>query len=138
MEKNPDILSKIAHRDGITVPDGYLDSLADRIGPRLPVAEVAPAPRGLWVTLRPYIYMAAMFAGVWCMLKMFTIMAGHTDLGSMDSNPVLAEAFANDEFMLEYVYDDISQWDILDEMMEDGSIDDAPFILDQETNTKLP
>lgn len=141
MEKNPDILSKIARHDGITVPDAYFDSLADRIGRRLPApADGAPAPRrSLWTAIRPYVYMAAMFAGVWCMLKMFTIMAGNTDLSAMDSNPVLAEAFANDDFMLDYVYDDISQWDLIDEMMEDGSIDDAPFISpDPDSNIQLP
>lgn len=65
-------------------------------------------------------------------------MAGHADLGSMDSNPVLAEAFANDDFMLDYVYDDISEWDILDEMMEDGSIEEAPFLNEPENDTRLP
>ena len=140
MKKQTTILSRIERRDGITVPDGYFDALAERIGRRLPDRNMAEAPasRGLWASIRPYIYMAAMFAGVWCMLKMFTIMAGHADLGSMDSNPVLAEAFANDDFMLDYVYDDISEWDILDEMMEDGSIEEAPFLNEPENDTRLP
>ena len=55
------------------------------------------------------------------MLKMFTIMSGTADGNAIvDSNPVLAEAFGSDEFFNEFVIDDINQWDLVDEMIDDG------------------
>ena len=42
-------------------------------------------------------------------------------------NPVLANALADEDFVMDYVYDDVNSWDIVDEMVDDGSIDDAGF-----------
>lgn len=67
--------------------------------------------------------MAAMFAGVWLMLQLFTMLSGTGRLQPMDSNPVLAEALDNDAFLEQFVYDDIDSWDVVDEMVEDGSLD---------------
>lgn len=128
MKQETDILKQINRRDGMTVPEDYFAGFAERMARELPDRQSAASPspstrRSLWATVRPYVYMAAMFAGVWCMLKMFTIMSGPSDLRPMDSNPVLAEAFSNEAFFNDYVSSDISQWDVLDEMMEDGSLD---------------
>ncbi len=38
----------------------------------------------------------------------------------IDRNPVLAEAISNDTFISDYIIDDLNQWDIMDEMIEDG------------------
>ena len=73
--------------------------------------------------------MAAMFAGVWLMLQLFTMLTGTGRLQPMDSNPVLAEALDNDAFLEQFVYDDFDSWDIVDEMVEDGSLDaDFEFV----------
>ena len=64
--------------------------------------------------------MAAMFAGVWCMMKMFSMTGnGTTDL-SFDHNPVLTAALSNDEFVNEIVVDDYSEEQILEDMYADG------------------
>lgn len=126
MKEDKDILKTIGRRDGMTVPDGYFADFAKRMAAELPerpelaAMGVAAAPRTLWGRIRPYVYMAAMFAGVWCMLKMFTSVTGPQQLTPMESNPVMADAFGNDEFMNTYVYDEVSDRDIMDEMMEDG------------------
>ena len=86
------------------------------------VAE-AERPRTLWQKVRPYVYMAAMFAGVWCMLQIFTTLSAGHSLMPMSDNPVLAKALSSDEFMKDYIYDDLNSWEILDEMMEDGALD---------------
>ncbi len=125
MKDDKDILTRLAHRDGMTVPPGYFEHLTERIASSLParpeLAEMAGPVRHrtLWQRVRPYVYMAAMFMGVWCMLKMFSLMSSPVAT-PLESNPVMAEAFSNDTFMNEYVIDDLSQWDIYDEMMEDG------------------
>ena len=67
--------------------------------------------------------MAAMFAGVWLMLQLFTMITGTNKLQPMDTNPVLAEALGNDIFVDHYVYDDIDSWDLVDEIVDDGDLD---------------
>lgn len=131
MTKDKDILTRLNHKDGMTVPEGYFDDFTRRMMAQLPdrpeLTQPASAtlPRTWWQRVRPYVYMAAMFAGVWCMLKMFTLMSSD-GRQPLETNPIMAEAFGNDTFVNEYVIDDISQWDIYDEMMEDG-IDAAAF-----------
>lgn len=125
---------------GLDVPDGYFESFTARITAGLPERpelehpddiEAETAPRTFWQTVRPYVYMAAMFAGVWLMLQLFTTLTGTGRLQPMDSNPILAEALDNDAFLEQFVYDDIDSWDIVDEMVEDGSLDaDFHFEMD--------
>lgn len=122
MKQDNDILSRAGKRTGMTVPEGYFEDftrrMADSLPPReTPVLEFKPS---LWQRVRPYVYMAAMFAGVWCMLHMFGLMRAGTDL-SIDNNPVLAKAVTNDSFMEEYFpVDDVNDYDLLQEMYESG------------------
>lgn len=128
MKQQSDILEKINRKDGLTVPEGYFDNFAAQMIATLPSRDEAENPSAvilppptLWTRVRPYVYLAAMFAGVWCMLKMFSLMVSPSDSGSLiDSNPVLAEAIGDDSFITDYVIDDINQWDLIDEMIEDG------------------
>ena len=125
-KEDKDILSKIGRNDGMKVPDGYFADFARRMAEELPqrpeLAQMASGvpPHSLWERVRPYVYMAAMFAGVWCMLKMFTGISTGNSLTPMENNPIMAEAFSNDDFMNEYVLDDVSDRDVMDEMMQDG------------------
>ena len=86
METRHDILEKIGHQTGYTVPEGYFDSVRSKILHNLPeYQEAKPEPISRWRKVQPYIYMAAMFAGIWCMMKMFHMMTT-TDL-SLDNPP---------------------------------------------------
>lgn len=118
------------------VPDGYFESFAGKMAAMLPERAELEHPesltdqgkRPLWNVIRPYVYMAAMFAGVWLMLQMFNMMTGASRLQPMDSNPVLAEALMNDDFMDNYVYDEVDDWELVDQMIEDGSLNtEEPF-----------
>ena len=55
------------------LPEGYFKSFGERIAERLPeypeTAEVRKV--SAWHRVRPYIYLAAMFAGIWCMMQIF-------------------------------------------------------------------
>lgn len=116
---------KLPESDGMTVPEGYFDQFAFRMvnalpdRPELHEGESVLKERTLWQRVRPYVYMAAMFAGVWLMLKMFTMMTS-TGPMSLDSDPVVAEALSNDDFVNDYVISDLSQWDIYDSLIENG------------------
>lgn len=125
MKQDDDILKKLDHKDGMTVPEGYFADFARRMEASLPErpelsATVEPqVPRTWWGRLRPYAYMAAMFAGVWCMLKMFTMLTS-TSPQPLELNPTMADAFNNDTFVNEYVIPDVNQWDLYDSLMYDG------------------
>lgn len=116
---------------GFRVPEGFFDSFVDTMADSLPYRPeieeaTAPArPRTLWQKVRPYAYMAAMFAGIWCTISIFTAISG-TSSKPMSENPVIADALSEDEFMRDNVYGDLNSWDIVDEMFEDSAFaDDA-------------
>jgi hypothetical protein len=126
MKENKDILNKINRRDGLTVPDGFFENFAAQMADKLPERpelenpQQIVAPRSFWHRVRPYVYMAAMFGGVWCMLKMFTLMSSTEGDLSINGNTVLANAVSNEQFVEDYVIDDVSNWDIYDYMLEDS------------------
>lgn len=123
-ERYNDILEKAGRRDGMTVPEGFFDSFVARMERELPAnndAErpVKVLPKTFWEKIRPYVYMAAMFAGIWCMLKMFTLMGEqHVDL-SIDNNEILTEALSDDNFIYDLM-DEINQREIFDSMYDDS------------------
>lgn len=124
MKPKGNILDKIDRRDGLTVPDGYFADFAKRMASQLPDAAPAAAPavsvRTNWQRWRPYVYMAAMFAGIWCMLYVFNLISNNgTDL-SIEANPGLASAASNEQFIEDYVIDDVPRWDLYDEMVADS------------------
>lgn len=125
MKQDDNILTKLDHHDGMTVPEGYFADFARRMEatlperPELSVSAERQVPRTLWQKVRPYTYMAAMFAGVWCMLKMFTMLTS-TSLQPLETNPTMADAFSNDTFVNEYVIPDVNQWDLYDSIMNEG------------------
>ena len=127
MNEESNILSKLKRKDGMTVPDAYFDDFAKRMEASLPERPEIEGKQArtrkftMWQRVRPYVYMAAMFAGVWCMLKMFMLMTntGHSGL-SIDSNPTLANAVENEQFVEDYIIDDVTNWDLYNSMVEDS------------------
>lgn len=138
-EKNYDILESAGRRDGMTVPEGFFDAFADRMQNQLPENPDAERPvttvlsRGVWDRIRPFVYMAAMFAGIWCMLKMFTLMGDHPVDLSIDNNEILTEALSDDNFIYEHFVDDINQREIFDTMYDDSIDVEDIDILDSDT-----
>lgn len=127
MKETNEILGKINRNDGIDVPKGYFEDFAARMAASLPVrpeieseSRIVAMPRTPWQRIRPYVYMAAMFAGVWCMLKMFTLMTAPADPLAIESYPELADALGDEQFVKEYVADEINQWDLIDELSGDS------------------
>ena len=123
--KSDNLSSKLPHSDGMTVPEGFFDDFSARMSAKIaelpdPLStQSATLPRSNWQRIRPYVYMAAMFAGVWCMLKMFAMLTSSSTV-PFDSNPIVAEALNNDTFVNEYIISDINQWDLYDDMMDEG------------------
>lgn len=132
MNDPKNILDKLASKgDGMTVPEGYFEDFAATMASRLPFREeldmpaAKPTPRQThWMRVRPYVYMAAMFAGAWCLLKTFSLMAGDPNNTNLDDYPVLSRALESEKFVNEYVVDDMSSYDLYDQLLDDdGDID---------------
>lgn len=137
MNKKRDILSEIDRRSGMTVPEGYFDDFAARMATLLPdkqpEALAPPTPkRKLMMRWRPYIYMAAMFAGIWCMMKMFSLMGDKSTDLSIDNYPGVITALSNDNFVKDYVYPDFNEYDIIEDLSSQGISPDDFFVFDDE------
>jgi hypothetical protein len=118
----------------MTVPEGYFDNFASAMMERLPQkqSQAAPAKRTLWLRVRPYIYMAAMFGGVWLMMWMFNDMAGTPSYKRMADNPVIANVLATDQ-VYQYYDTDVEDIDILDDMYENDYIPSS-FTIDDNSS----
>lgn len=132
-----DILDKVNRNDGMKVPEGYFDDFARRMEASLPrqewelsasaqgddAAKPRVLPRSIWQKIRPYVYLAAMFMGVWCMMKTFDMMRPSQPL-SFDSNPVLAAAVSNDYFVDDYMISsgDVTEYELLNDLYETGYV----------------
>ncbi|MDE6351639.1 MAG: hypothetical protein K2K88_00645, partial [Muribaculaceae bacterium] len=71
---NPnDILTKIGRNDGMTVPKGYFEDFISSMQQSLPEIEQPKPEKGnpVWLKIRPSVYFSAMFAGIYCMMKLF-------------------------------------------------------------------
>lgn len=125
MKEEKDILERVNHRDGMTVPEGYFADFAARMAASLPPTAYEQSatahikPRPFWQQVRPYIYMAAMFAGVWCMIKVFTNYTITAD-GALQPSEVLADALGNDLFVNDYIIDNVDESAIMDSLMYSG------------------
>ncbi len=134
--KTPDKLSvNMPRTDGMTVPEGYFEDFKARMKASLPErqwerearGEVPVLPKTFWQKVRPYVYMAAMFMGVWCMMKMFDIMKADNNM-SIESRPELVAALGDSGFVedLNLYYDSESYNDFMDDLYNEG-VDPASF-----------
>lgn len=121
MEKDVDILNKLGKDTGFKVPDGYFADFAKKMSESLPEKEFKPEQRPtLWLRIRPWVYMAAMFAGVWCMMQIFSDMK-NANSRSLGLNPEIADAMNDEKFVDDYMmFGEISDYDLLDEIYNEG------------------
>ncbi|MCD8194620.1 MAG: hypothetical protein LUD74_08780 [Tannerellaceae bacterium] len=72
MRKEQDNLNRFKGQNPFSVPDGYMETLTDRIMSQLPEKEEAPVKHiSMLDRVRPWIYMAAMFVGLGLFFKVF-------------------------------------------------------------------
>lgn len=64
--------NEIGRDTGFILPEGSLEKVYAEVSSKLPErAKRKPDVITKWQRIKPYIYMAAMFAGIWCMMKVF-------------------------------------------------------------------
>lgn len=130
MKEETNILNKIGKEPGFKVPQGYFDNFKKEMMSKLPEKEIKAEPKTTtWLRLRPFVYMAAMFAGVWLMMQIFSDMkqANNKELGF---NPEIANAMSDDKFVDDLMMvGDFNEFDILNELYDEG-IDADVFNID--------
>lgn len=116
MEKKTPLLDEIGRKHGMKVPEGYFADFTEKMVERLPEREIPlPEQPTLWLRIRPWVYMAAMFAGVWLMMKMFTGIFSVEKGATLDVEMTASAAEENsveDEWIAHYV-DDYTAYEML-------------------------
>lgn len=101
MREDDKLKQKYGTEPGFKVPDGYFEHVYASISEQLPEhpATRKRAPLSRWTRLKPYVYLAAMFGGIWCTMKMVSMISQtHTEPVSLDNPPELvAQAMSSPE-----------------------------------------
>ncbi len=123
------ILNKYGKDPGFKVPDNYFADFNKKMADMLPDVEITPvdAKPTMWQRVKPLVYMAAMFAGVWCMMSVFS---HFTSSGNLDSVRAVAEKLNDDKSNVEdfIMSGSVSDYDILnyeDSVMLSNEQDDS-------------
>ena len=108
------ILNKYGKDPGFKVPENYFADFNQRMTEMLPDIEITPVDvkPTMWQRIKPLVYMAAMFAGVWCMMSVFS---HFTASGNLDSVRAVAEKMGDDNSNVEefIMSGAVSDYDIL-------------------------
>ena len=77
-KENSEILNQLGKDAGFKVPENFFADFNKRMAESLPeitITETESKPT-LWMRVRPFVYMAAMFMGVFLMMKVFDGLSG--------------------------------------------------------------
>lgn len=111
-QEDSTLLNKYGKNPGFKVPENYFADFNQRMADMLPDVEITPVDikPTMWQRVKPLAYLAAMFAGVWCMMSVFSY---YTSSNS-DNMRVLSEKLYDgnnaDEFIMS---GSVSDYDIL-------------------------
>lgn len=113
-QEDSTILKKYGKDPGFKVPENYFDDFNRRMADMLPDVEITPVDikPTMWQRLKPLAYLAAMFAGVWCMMSVFN---HFTDTSSLNTVRAVAEKLQDDK-------------NNVDEFIMSGSVSDYDII----------
>ena len=113
-QEDSTILNRYGKNPGFKVPENYFDDFNRRMADMLPDVEITPidVKPSMWQRVKPFAYMAAMFAGVWCMMSVFS---HFTASGNLDSVRAVAEKMGDDNSNVEefIMSGAVSDYDIL-------------------------
>ena len=79
------ILNKYGKDSGFKVPENYFEDFNKKMAEMLPDVEITPVDikPTMWQRVKPIAYLAAMFAGVWCMMSVFSHFTNPNDMSSV-------------------------------------------------------
>lgn len=118
MRHEDKLKEKAGSRLPYNVPEGYFESFKERMLSSLPDYPEKPRQPDmtLWQRIRPYVYLAAMFAGIWCMMQIFHRV----------SSPAVS---ASDEYALAYFEPDSYDFYIDGSSGQDIAVEDEVMTL---------
>lgn len=98
MKEEDKLVERFGRKGPWTVPDDYFESVRIEITSKLPEYPHKPQPVKLcrWQTVKPYVYLAAMFAGIWCMMQVFHQVSSGVDKVNLDNPPESLAALMSD------------------------------------------
>lgn len=98
MRQEDQLKGKYGTDTGFSVPEGYFDELRVQVMQKLPPYPDSPkyVELSLWQRLKPYVYLAAMFAGIWLMMNVFHHVSGYGALSLENPPEAIASALASD------------------------------------------
>lgn len=111
---------------GMTVPEGFFESFNKKMAASLPEQpweneQPMMLPKTRWQKIRPYVYLAAMFMGIWCMMKMFDLMKPSSlAVPDIENNNVIMTALNNDAYYYDVMAEGVSDNDLYDDLFEQG------------------
>jgi hypothetical protein len=115
MSKKTIKLNDLAKVDPFKVPDGYFEGFTNDFMSRLP-NRVAESPKviSLWQRMQPWVYVAAMFAGIALMVNLFVGMPNQSNIKKYASDGLELNTSSDIEEFYDYyenrlaklVYDD--------------------------------
>jgi len=114
-QEEPQILKQLGKDPGFKVPENYFADFNERMAQMLPDVEITPVDikPTMWQRVKPYAYLAAMFAGAWCLIQLFGLINNNTST-SLRINEI-AEQMSNDKSNAEdfIMSGNVSDYDIL-------------------------
>lgn len=122
MGKEDKLINHVGRKTGMKVPDGYFEEFVVKTMAALPEYPEKPVaqPLSRWQRIKPYVYMAAMFAGIWCMMKMFHIASQNSQSANIDNPPESIVLALDDSETFDYFYqtsdDGASEFEIEEEL----------------------
>lgn len=120
MKKEKNLLeSKVGRNTGFKVPEKYFERFAETMMEKLPEKQPEPEQKTtFWTLLRPWVYMAAMFVGIACMVRMFSWNADEKET----SEELSLAWLSGNETYAEYVYDtSVDEYSVYECVYEDES-----------------
>lgn len=124
MKEEDKLIARFGRKTPWAVPDGYFETVRIEIESKLPAYPAAPQPErmSVWQRVKPYVYLAAMFAGIWCMMKVLHNAGASGDL-SLDNPPEHIAAYMGDpDSDLTDMYSlpvSLSDGELIDEVSDD-------------------
>ena len=131
MKQEDDLLKKVGTQNPFKVPDNYFENFNKNILKNLPEKNIMPENEIIfWDKVKTWIYMAAMFAGIMLMFKMFNnISENNQTANNKKITPI--EAIDNNSAM-----PDISD-QYIETMTNDAQMDDYTlyqYLTEADTN----
>lgn len=121
MKEEDKIIAKYGKKGPWRVPEGYFEAVYEQIEVNLPEYPEKPQMVQLskWQRVKPYLYLAAMFMGIWLMMQVFHRVSGGDTL-SLDNPPQQIAAYMGDASMedMYVVPSSLSDEELIDEVSE--------------------